>query len=66
MDIKQYYNNWFIIICDYISTRSKKEKGQLDNQISNMLIQIGTHIEDPIKRLEFIQDQTDQRVLRIN
>ncbi len=43
-----------------ISTRSKKEKGQLDNQISNMLIQIGTHIEDPIKRLEFIQDQTDQ------
>jgi len=43
-----------------ISIRSKKGKQEMNNQISNMLIPIGTHIEDPIKRLEFIQDQTEQ------
>lgn len=42
-----------------ISIRSKDNK-EINNQISNMLIPIGTHIEDPIKRLEFIHDQTDQ------
>jgi len=47
-----------------ISTRSKSGKQEMNNQISNMLIQIGTHIEDPLKRLEFIQDQTDQGKVR--
>jgi WS/DGAT/MGAT family acyltransferase len=37
------------------STESKK----LNNQISNMLVQIATHIDDPIKRLEYIQEQTE-------
>jgi WS/DGAT/MGAT family acyltransferase len=43
-----------------ISIRSKDKKQEMNNQISNMFIPIGTHIEDPIKRLEFIQDQTEQ------
>ncbi|RNC84331.1 MAG: wax ester/triacylglycerol synthase family O-acyltransferase [Winogradskyella sp.] len=43
-----------------ISIRDKSEKQEMNNQISNMLIQIGTHIEDPLKRLEFINDQTDR------
>lgn len=43
-----------------ISTRSKGGKQEMNNQISNMLIPIGTHIENPLKRLEFIQDQTEQ------
>ncbi|WP_299438678.1 wax ester/triacylglycerol synthase family O-acyltransferase [uncultured Aquimarina sp.] len=42
-----------------ISIRVKGEKQKMNNQISNMLVQIGTHIEDPIKRLEFIYEQTD-------
>ncbi len=43
-----------------ISIRSKSAKQKMNNQISNMFVQIGTHIEDSIKRLEFIQEQTDQ------
>lgn len=43
-----------------ISIRSNKKKQEMNNQISNMFVSIGTHIEDPLKRLEFIQDQTDQ------
>lgn len=43
-----------------ISIRDKSEKQEMNNQISNMLIRIGTHIEDPLKRLEFINDQTDR------
>lgn len=35
-----------------------KENQKMNNQISNMLVQIGTHIENPIKRLKFIQEQT--------
>ena len=31
----------------------------MDNQISNMLVQIATHIEDPIERLESITEQTN-------
>ena len=42
-----------------ISIRVKGEKQNFDNKISNMLVQIGTHIEDPIERLEFIQEQTE-------
>lgn len=42
-----------------ISIRNEGEKNELNNKISNMLIKIGTHIEDPIKRLEYIQFQTN-------
>ena len=43
-----------------ISVRIKdsSESKKLNNQISNMLVQIATHIEDPIERLEYIQEQT--------
>jgi WS/DGAT/MGAT family acyltransferase len=41
-----------------ISTRNKEEKGQIDNQISAMLVQLATNIEDPILRLETIQENT--------
>ncbi len=30
----------------------------LNNQIANMMIQLATHIDDPIERLEYIQEQT--------
>jgi WS/DGAT/MGAT family acyltransferase len=40
-----------------ISIRVKGSK-ELNNQISNMMVQIATHIEDPIERLEYIQEQT--------
>lgn len=42
-----------------ISIRVKGEKQNYGNKISNMLVQIGTHIEDPIERLEYIQEQTE-------
>ncbi|GEQ86976.1 hypothetical protein ULMS_24840 [Patiriisocius marinistellae] len=29
-----------------------------NNQIANMMIQLATHIEDPLERLEYIQEQT--------
>jgi diacylglycerol O-acyltransferase len=31
---------------------------EMNNQIANMMIQLATHIEDPIERLEYIQEQT--------
>lgn len=40
-----------------ISIRVKGSK-EMNNQISNMFVQIGTHIENPIERLEYIQEQT--------
>jgi diacylglycerol O-acyltransferase len=42
-----------------ISIRSKGEKQEMNNQISNMLVKIATHIKDPIERLEYIQEQTN-------
>ena len=42
-----------------ISVRKKGGENKMDNQISSMLVQIGTHIEDPIERLKFIQEVTD-------
>ena len=42
-----------------ISIRVKDEKQKMENKISNMLIQIATHIKDPIERLEYIQEQTE-------
>ncbi len=41
-----------------ISVRKKDEEGEINNKISNMMIPIATHIEDPIKRLEAIQERT--------
>lgn len=43
-----------------ISTRTKAETDQTDNQISAMLVQIATNIEDPIARLEAIQENTNR------
>lgn len=42
-----------------ISIRVKGEEQKMNNQISNMLVRIATHIKDPIERLEYIQDQTN-------
>lgn len=39
-----------------ISTRTKAEAKQAGNQISSMLLQLATHIEDPIERLEVIHE----------
>ena len=39
-----------------ISVRSKDSEGEMNNQISNMMIPIATHIEDPIERLEAIKE----------
>jgi len=41
-----------------ISTRTKAEANDVDNQISSMLIQIATNVEDPIERLETIHENT--------
>ena len=41
-----------------ISIRTKGEKQEMNNQISSMMVQIATHISDPIERLEYIQEQT--------
>ncbi len=43
-----------------ISTRAKSEENQLDNQVSAMFVQIATNIEDPIARLEAIQENTNR------
>ncbi len=40
-----------------ISIRSE-DSTKMNNQIANMMIQIATHIEDPLDRLEYIQEQT--------
>lgn len=40
-----------------ISIRSENDTSH-NNQIANMLIQLATHIEDPLERLEYIQEQT--------
>ena len=43
-----------------ISIRVKSEKQEMNNQISNMLVRIATHINDPIERLDYIQEQTNR------
>ena len=42
-----------------ISIRVKGDNQKMNNQISNMLVKIATHIKDPIERLEYIQEQTN-------
>ena len=41
-----------------VSTRTPAENQQKGNQISSMLVQLATNIEDPIERLETIQENT--------
>ncbi|MEM9718687.1 MAG: wax ester/triacylglycerol synthase family O-acyltransferase [Bacteroidota bacterium] len=41
-----------------ISMRDSKDKKQQGNLISSMLVQLATNIEDPIERLETIQENT--------
>lgn len=43
-----------------ISIRTKGEKQEMNNKISNMLVKIATHIEDPLERLEYIQEHTSK------
>ncbi|WP_435624709.1 WS/DGAT/MGAT family O-acyltransferase [Flagellimonas sp.] len=40
-----------------ISIRNENDTSH-NNQIANMMIQLATHIEDPLERLEYIQEQT--------
>ncbi|MEL7250040.1 MAG: wax ester/triacylglycerol synthase family O-acyltransferase [Bacteroidota bacterium] len=41
-----------------ISTRTAAEENQGGNQISSMLVQLATNVEDPIERLETIHENT--------
>jgi len=41
-----------------ISVRSDGEKGDMGNQVSAMVAPLGTHIEDPKERLEYVYNQT--------
>jgi WS/DGAT/MGAT family acyltransferase len=40
-----------------ISIRTEDSK-DMNNQIANMMIQLATHIDNPLERLEYIQEQT--------
>jgi diacylglycerol O-acyltransferase len=41
-----------------ISVRSKDEKGDMGNQVSAMIAPLGTHIEDPADRLDYVFKRT--------
>ncbi len=41
-----------------ISVRSKDEKNSMGNQVSAMLVPLGSHIADPVERLNYIHGQT--------
>ena len=43
-----------------ISTRTKEEEQASGNKVSSMLVQLATDIEDPIKRLERIHENTSR------
>lgn len=55
---KQALPNKPLVAMVPISTRTKTEEKNLGNQISNMLIQLATNIENPIERLEEIHENT--------
>ncbi len=41
-----------------ISVRSDNEKGDMGNQVAAMVAQLGTHIDDPLERLEYVHSKT--------
>lgn len=41
-----------------ISVRSDGEKGAMGNQVSAMVVPLGTHVEDAVERLRYVVDQT--------
>ncbi len=41
-----------------ISVRGKDEKGDMGNQVAAMIAPLGTHIADPLDRLEYVYSQT--------
>ncbi|MEO9968488.1 MAG: wax ester/triacylglycerol synthase family O-acyltransferase [Hyphomonadaceae bacterium] len=41
-----------------ISVRSEGEKNTMGNQVSAMLVPLGSHIDDPAQRLSFVHEQT--------
>lgn len=41
-----------------ISVRSSGEKGEMGNQVAAMIAPLGTHIADPIERLNYVHSQT--------
>ncbi|MDN3645880.1 wax ester/triacylglycerol synthase family O-acyltransferase [Pontixanthobacter aestiaquae] len=41
-----------------ISVRSKDEKGDMGNQVAAMVAPLGTQLEDPVERLDFVHDKT--------
>lgn len=41
-----------------ISVRSRSEKGDMGNQVAAMVVQLGTHIADPVERLAYVQSKT--------
>ena len=41
-----------------ISVRGEGEKGSMGNQVSAMLVPLGSHIADPVERLRYVHGQT--------
>ena len=41
-----------------ISVRGVGEKGDMGNQVAAMVAPLGTHVEDPVERLEFVRSST--------
>jgi diacylglycerol O-acyltransferase / wax synthase len=43
-----------------ISVRAEKEKNTMGNQVSAMIVPLGSHIADPVERLAYVHEQTIQ------
>ena len=41
-----------------ISVRTKDEKGDMGNQVAAMVAPLGTHLDDPVERLQFVHCET--------
>ena len=41
-----------------ISVRAEKEKNTMGNQVSAMIVPLGSHIADPVERLGYVHEQT--------
>jgi len=41
-----------------ISVRAEKEKNTMGNQVSAMIVPLGSHIADPVERLAYVHEQT--------